>query len=169
MQGESKTSWFRKINKTWRVCPHFHSARLANTTWPTQSLVDGDTVILTYQPSPVHWANAATLHATWHAPVKILFTASQCGYPRLKFLDYHHMIWKGIMRDEFLRNVLRAALKKKMLDRNGEGSAKPYVSGSPWFILSKRSIFPPFLRYFPVLRRVSQFCQIIRFQLNSKP
>ena len=37
MQGESKTSWFRKINKTWRVCPHFHSARLANTTWPHKS------------------------------------------------------------------------------------------------------------------------------------
>ena len=92
MQGESKTSWFRKINKTWRVCPHFHSARLANTTWPTQSLVDGDAVVLADRPSPVHRANAATLHATWHAPVKKLFTASQCGYPRLKFLDYHH-IW----------------------------------------------------------------------------
>ena len=45
--------------------------RRKNKNKKVATLVDGDTVILTYQPSPVHRANAATLHATWRAPVKI--------------------------------------------------------------------------------------------------
>jgi hypothetical protein len=49
---------------------------------------------------------------------------AQSAIPRLKFLDYHHMIMQA-MRSCEMCCELPYILKKKMLHRNGGGSAKP--------------------------------------------
>ena len=105
MQGESKTSWFRKINKTWRVCPHFHSARLANTTWPHKSsrwwYSDTD---IPAQPSPPGECSDASCNLACSR--KYFFMASRLS-PGWNFWTITIYDYAG---DEFLRNVLRAAL-----------------------------------------------------------
>ena len=110
MQGESKTSWFRKINKTWRVCPHFHSARLANTTWPHKSsrwwYSDTD---IPAQPSPLGECSNASCNL---ACSRKNFFMAQSAIPRLKFLDYHHMIMQA-MRSCEMCCELPYILKKK--------------------------------------------------------
>ena len=80
------------------------------------TLVDGDTVILTYQPSPVHRANAATLHATWRAPVNI--SLWPVGYLPAEISGLSpYMIMQAMSSCEMCCE-LPYILKKKMLHRN---------------------------------------------------